>query len=148
MSPATQITEIESYEWELDLLADYLSQGDEDEQEENKELDDDFHDANVHLKNVRLSALKALDLSTPPSSQSLPEPLSQSLFLPPTATSVRTPTSAQRANKVSADLDKANILPEGVIRRKKKTRKKRTPQGILHRLSLKSMGVRDILDAG
>lgn len=32
--------------------------------------------------------------------------------------------SAQRANEVSADLDEANIIPEGVTRQRKKTSRK------------------------
>lgn len=98
LDPATQITEIESDEqWELDFLAewelDFLegpSQGDGDEQGENKELDDDFHDANAHLENIHLPTPEASELSTPPSSQSLPQLPSQSVSLPPTVTSVRT----------------------------------------------------------
>ena len=74
---------------------------------------------------VTPEAPKASELSIPPSSQ----PSSQMLFLPSlpplSDTSTIALPSAERTNEVSANLDEANILREGVTTRRKKTRKKR-----------------------
>lgn len=50
-------------------------------------------------------------------------PSTQVLSLRPAYTSTRAHTNAKRANEVSANLNEANILPEGVTRRRKKTDK-------------------------
>lgn len=119
MNPAAQITEIESDEdeWEPNVLAD-LGPGHGEENEN----DDDFHDDKFYDASTRTDEIQPnqIQLPSPDASEndSLNQPFpSQSL---PSDTSVRALISAQRAREVSADLDEANILPEGVTRRRKK----------------------------